>query len=545
MSRPRRKLAPVDAPGERERALQFLGGMHPVVLAPAGLPGTAGNATLENLVAEVRKGCDVLYLVCHGALIRNEPKLWLEDKDGNADVIPGEELAERLKELKEQPRLVVLASCQSAGRADGPRTRDEGALSALGPRLAEAGIPAVVGMQGNFSMETARDFLPAFFTEVQKSDAVIDGAMAAARAVVGHRPDCWMPVLFMRLRTGRLWYTPGLYAPSPNDRFAKWEALLNNIDQGECTPILGPGLYESLFGSSRETARRWADTYRFPMSPHDAEDLPQVAQYLAEIQDKPFPRGELTKYLKRELRRKFAADLAEKPADAPLSEIISLLGALNRKKNPGKEPYAILAALPCRIYVTTNTDSLMADALREADASTQGEKKIPEVQAFHWEQDTEQPGRAEDTFEPNKDHPLVYHLFGQLKDRKSLVLTEDDHFDFLINVTGRRLQLPLAIRIALTDSALMFLGFRMDEWGFRVLFRSIMRQQSKSLLNSYYAHVAVQIDPEQGRVIEPELARRYLERYFQGGSISIYWGSVEQFIDELKGRWHDYQLRML
>ena len=90
------------------------------------------------------------------------------------------------------------------------------------------------------------------------------------------------------------------------------------------------------------------------------------------------------------------------------------------------------------------------------------------------------------------------------------------------------------VRRALTDSALLFLGFRMDDWNFRVLFRSIVRQQGSGR-RKRYAHVAVQINPEEGQIQEPELARRYLERYF-GADFSIFWGSSDQFLKELQER---------
>ena len=47
----------------------------------------------------------------------------------------------------------------------------------------------------------------------------------------------------------------------------------------------------------------------------------------------------------------------------------------------------------------------------------------------------------------------------------------------------------------------------------------------------------MQIDPEEGRTIEPDRARSYLEKYFQGSNITIYWGSTESFIKELHGDW--------
>jgi hypothetical protein len=76
----------------------------------------------------------------------------------------------------------------------------------------------------------------------------------------------------------------------------------------------------------------------------------------------------------------------------------------------------------------------------------------------------------------------------------------------------------------------------MDDWDFRVLFRSLMSQEGRSR-RSRYAHVAVQIDPEEGHILEPERARRYLESYFQDADISIYWGSPSDFVRELWQRW--------
>ena len=117
------------------------------------------------------------------------------------------------------------------------------------------------------------------------------------------------------------------------------------------------------------------------------------------------------------------------------------------------------------------------------------------------------------------------------------MLTEDDYFDYLIGLTSRRAEIPTAVRRALTDSALLFLGFRIDEWSFRVLFRSLLTQLG-SARRDEYAHVAVQIDPSDARIVEPELARQYLERYFvRDLDISIYWGSLEQFIQDLKDQW--------
>ncbi len=115
-----------------------------------------GKVTVKQLFTHLRDGYDILYLVAHGMLVDNEPWLWLEDETGKSDRVAGSELINHLRDLKQHPRLVVLASCQSAGTGRGEQNSENEVLAALGPRLIEAGIPAVIAMQGNVSIETTK-----------------------------------------------------------------------------------------------------------------------------------------------------------------------------------------------------------------------------------------------------------------------------------------------------------------------------------------------------------------------------------------------------
>ena len=50
---------------------------------------TSGQVTLNNLVARLRDGYDILYLIAHGILVHDEPWLFLEKEDGtDADACP-------------------------------------------------------------------------------------------------------------------------------------------------------------------------------------------------------------------------------------------------------------------------------------------------------------------------------------------------------------------------------------------------------------------------------------------------------------------------
>jgi hypothetical protein len=347
-----------------------------------------------------------------------------------------------------------------------------------------------------------------------------------------------MPVLFLRLGSGRIWYVPGFSGGKSGEEFERWKALLSNIERGRCTPILGSGLLEPFFGSTREIALRWAESERFPMAPHDREDLPQVAQYLSVTQDDAYLRDTLAQGLSREILRRFGRDLPDAMQAAPVDDLLNETASRRRARDPA-EPHGVLAMLPFPLYLTTNPDSLLDRALAEAG-------KAPRVELCRWNEAVDWPESVYDRepdYRPTADRPLVYHLFGGLRVPDSLVLTEDNYFDYLIGLTRNNDLIPEFVRRTLVDSALLFLGFRMEDWDFRVLFRSIMGQEG-GRQRKKYAHVAAQLDPEENRTLDPERARRYLQNYFGGRdiggreiSISLYWGNVEDFARELRQRW--------
>ena len=511
-------LAPIDVEGEMARARLGLGEIRVNALPE---PGGTQRATLNNLVATMRESeYDILYLVCHGALVKEEPWLWLEDDQGYAARTSGAELVTRLNELGTRPRLLVLASCESAGAESGD------ALSALGPRLAEAGIPAVLAMQGEVSLETVAQLMPVFFHELQR-DGQIDRAMAVARGAVRQRPDCWVPALFMRLKSGRIWYVPG-FGDEGND-FEKWSSLAGFIQERTCTPILGPGLIENVLGSRRDIAIRWADRHRFPLAVQDRDKLAQVAQYVLTQQSPAYIPVAYREALREGVLHRYQAAL---PADLQQSgtwstpQIQQALCRVTESYASGNpvNPYRLLARLRLPIYVMTSAFDLMTEALIEAGAEPvericPWNKWIPKDKAIYEE-------------EPTPEKPLVYYLFGHFSVPPSLVLAEDTFFDYLIGVTQNKSLIPSAVRAALSNTSLLFLGFQMDDWEFRVFFRFLMAQEGKEMLK-LYSHASAQIEPEEEVIVDVKRARKYLEEYFQSEHIAIYWGSTEEFLKAL------------
>jgi CHAT domain-containing protein/SIR2-like protein len=517
-------LPPIDVAGELEAARLGLGSLDPTELA------SGGTATLDGMLSRLRsgQGCDILFLACHGAMHDGKPLLWLEKPDGTADVIVGRDFVQRLCELPVLPRLIVLVSCQSAG--DGSVEL----VHAIGPSLATEGIPAVVAMQGNISMETARTFLRVLFENMQE-DGRIDRAVAIARGAVRGHPDWWTPVLFLRIASGSIWYVPG----SGDREFDKWPALLGCIENGKTLPILGTGMLESLVGDMRELTRSWAEAHGFPgASIQDEEDMPHVAQFLSVVQADEYLRNTLfVDGLRGRITERLARILGQQGTKSrvkdatPLDELVRRCGR-EQRCHEAREPHRVLASLPLPIYITTNPDDLLHDALIEAG-------KAPQREFCRWTSRADfLPGiyEREPGFEPTAARPLVYYLFGHLSDPVSIVLTIDDYLDHLLAVAQDPELVPKLVRAALAKRALLFLGFRSDDWNFRALFRYIVRQPG-SEARRRFAHVAAQLEPDEGRLAAPERVRQYLEQYFGHESVTIYWGTVERFAADIDARY--------
>jgi hypothetical protein len=510
-------------------------------------------ATLDAIAGALGQASyDILVLVAHGFLEHGIPWLWLENtlaadhgKGWQGAQASGIDLAERIGTIEVQPRLVVLCSCESAGSGQ-LRSDDWDLLAALGPRLAAGGVPAVVAMQGLIPMDMARRFLKKFFEKIQ-FDGQVDRAVAAARAEQKGDPRFWMPALFLRLESGNLrWYTRGFLVV---DSFKRWKALIDAIIDRQCTPILGPGLHEPVFGPLRRLAREWAEDtkHRFPMASYLADDLHHVAQYLAVTQEPETPRKGLMRYLCKtiiELHKKsLTSELIARydPLDAVPKE---LLGDLMvkvwemRRASVSDDAHDILARLPFPVYVTANPDNLMFEALRKAK-TLKGKPKKPHRAPLRWPEPAQSSAeRGEDNDKvpiPSEIEPLVFHVLGSLDRWEDVPVTEDDYFELLIQFGFNKSRFYPEIQGALARNSLLFLGFQLDEWSFRVLLHALRQYITQRAAKGI--RVAVQINPEEGRIRDAAGAHDYLEQYLESKNIFVYWGSAEDFLGELWEQW--------
>lgn len=180
-------------------------------LAALAPDASHSRATPARLNEMLRRGCDLLYLVCHGTLgPQGEPTLWLEQDDGTAAYLSGTDLIRHLTALNEtqRPLLVILAACHSAGSGD-----PVAATAALGPQLARAGIPAVIAMQGLAPVDLIARFMPVVLRELFQHCS-IDRAVAVARADLPLDSAWWLPVLYTRVESGQICGDPPPLPPA-------------------------------------------------------------------------------------------------------------------------------------------------------------------------------------------------------------------------------------------------------------------------------------------------------------------------------------------
>jgi hypothetical protein len=190
--------------------------------AAAELTVLPSPVTLDRLETELRKGYHILHFVGHGTFNSKaqQAALFLQDASGNVQRVIDDDFAGMLNRLASPPHLVVLAACRSAQQSM------KAAFSGLGPKLVQIGVPAVIAMQENMTVLSARQFAATFYQRLL-AHGVVDLAMNEARGtlITKGRFDAGVPVLFMRLPDGRLWNTRKP-APLPNPRHRLLDAAI-------------------------------------------------------------------------------------------------------------------------------------------------------------------------------------------------------------------------------------------------------------------------------------------------------------------------------
>ncbi|HEX8747237.1 MAG TPA: hypothetical protein VF717_08550, partial [Pyrinomonadaceae bacterium] len=118
-----------------------------------------------------------------------------------------------------------------------------------------------------------------------------------------------------------------------------WDVLVQRVQTGTCTPILGAGACYGVLPLGAEIAKAWAQKFKYPLE--DSYDLARVVQFLALRHDAVFPKTKLVEEFQEYFRQGKIPDFKD-----------------------ASEPHSILARFPLPVFITTNYDDFMVRALQ-------------------------------------------------------------------------------------------------------------------------------------------------------------------------------------
>jgi hypothetical protein len=290
-------------------------------------------------------------------------------------------------------------------------------------------------------------------------------------------------------------------------RAETWATLVDAVLADECTPFLGAGVAVPYLPKGADLATALAKDFDYPLD--DVTNLARVTQYVASLFQPSFVKRRVSERIRQ----------AQDTAAAGLS------GGLPQN-------HLMLARLHLPMYVTTNYD----DYLERAIAAVSG--VASQVEICRWNDRLASDLPKYSKAKPTAVSPMIFHLHGHVSVQNSLLVTEDDYIDFTVSLAQRTDKsdpvIPHFVRRALGNTNLLFIGYSLEDWNFRVLMRHLMKQQQVQPHDRYHS-VSIQLSSDRMPSDRRRRAEQFLEVYLKtSSSIDVYWGDAGSFLAELQ-----------
>ncbi|MEZ0483421.1 tetratricopeptide repeat protein [Fibrella aquatica] len=151
--------------------------------------------------ALTRRSHDIVHISGHGAFLTDQQQgvLFMEDEDGNEEIVTGSQLGTLLRRFA-SVKVLVLSACETAvGDATGSLAR----------QMANVGIPAVVAMRFSVTDEAARQLAEVFYSRLATGDSF-------TKAVHDTRHALWQRTSEQRTQNPQApipaeWFTPVVF----------------------------------------------------------------------------------------------------------------------------------------------------------------------------------------------------------------------------------------------------------------------------------------------------------------------------------------------
>jgi hypothetical protein len=270
-----------------------------------------------------------------------------------------------------------------------------------------------------------------------------------------------------------------------------WKTIVERLHEGQCVPFLGAGVNAG-----------GGDYRGLPLGAHVALQLANdlVTSEVSNIDE--LVRVEvlndaLNQYpqlLRLELQNlaSVAFHLTRAVDEPHVRELVQGILAED-DRDPSKLLKTLAELENLRLIVTTNYDLLMEKAL--AGAGREYVKVVQPVGGFDpldlAEKDLElATAKAEGTL-------ILYKIHGSFPDGagstpERIILTDEDYIEFLTVVANDQIGIPPAIKSEMTTATLLFLGYSLEDWDFRTLFKGTIEKLERY---EKFKSFAIQLNP--------------------------------------------------
>jgi SIR2-like domain len=130
---------------------------------------------------------------------------------------------------------------------------------------------------------------------------------------------------------------------------------------------------------------------------------------------------------------------------------------------------------------------------------------------------------------------IVYKMHGTFLEEtpgskaraKDIIVTEEQYIDFLTVVGHPHKGVPPLIAEKIQDSTLLFLGYSLEDWDFRALFKGLVEKLDESERRKSFA---IQKNPSS-----------FWQQFWEDKKVIIYDMDLYEFADELETRCLEYE----
>ena len=228
------------------------------------------------------------------------------------------------------------------------------------------------------------------------------------------------------------------------------EELVVQVRQGNCILFLGAGIHAP---PPEDSGYSYPEEQRPPLGGNLTEKLAAECDF-----NNKFPDESPRDLQRVSLCFEYTPGLGRK----------SLVDSLDKHLRVGKKAspaIEMLARLPFKIIVTTNYDRLLESTLIKFD-------KDPDIIVYDPSPDRPTPDVAED---PTVERPLLFKIHGDLKERDSIVITDEDYITFVQRMSDKDPYhpVPQTIRYRMQKWPTLFVGYSLRDYNLRLLFRTL------------------------------------------------------------------------